>query len=43
MKYEDFKKELERQIVKNSKYFKGKDWDVLVDFKETIQKEDFEE
>lgn len=42
MKYEEFKKELSKQIGLNAKYFKPKEIQTLEDFKETINKEDFE-
>ena len=43
MKYEEFKKELRKQIYLNSKYFKPRENQVLQDFMETINKEDFKE
>lgn len=42
MKYEEFKKELHRQIGINAKYFEPAEVQTLYDLEETIAKEDFE-
>lgn len=41
MKYEDFKKELHRQIGLNAKFFKPKEVQVLYDFMETMNQDNF--
>jgi len=42
MKFEEFKKELDRQIGINAKYFKPKEIVVLGDFCQTINASDFD-
>ena len=42
MKYEEFKTELRRQIGLNGKFFDKKEILTLMDFLETINKEDFD-
>jgi len=43
MKFDEFKKELLKQINLNSKHFKPGELQILHDFAQTISKEDFEE
>ena len=43
MKFDEFKKELLKQIGLNSKFFKHGELQILHDFAQTISKEDFGE